>query len=536
MDVSKLAERLRELSGQRLIFYRKNQPVSLSYTEVYADVQAAVSGLESYGIEPGMHVGLLAENCYEWIVYDLALLQLNCITVCFPPEEFSNVPLESLGEKYALNLLLISEKERKRRQDSTGWVISLERDDDRSAVVRRFDEQQREMKDDRFPLDPTVMTLAFSSGTSGTLKCLMISKRGTEEWLKSFGYHYSFKPDDRMLVVLPLSNFQQRLMIYTAICYGFNLILTDPLGMFRALKEMQPTILIGPPMFYEVLENRFRSLPFWRQQSLLAIGRLISLVPARDYRGKLRRWLFEPFHSAFGSNVRLMLTGMAPCKGSTLRLFDLLGLPLFQVYGLTETGLVAWNLPGRNRIGSVGKTVSEGSVTIAADGEIIVRYEHPLACGYLHCSEDEERRTFLDDKRIATGDIGKFDKDGYLYIMGRKKEIIITQGGYKIQPEPLEAAIEELPEVSRGVILGGDGLPYLIAVVSLRAQSTPEVEKNIRRVVAKLNKESHSSSQIGQVIFTDTQFNIANGFLTRNLKVDRRAVYQSFKGSLLRTA
>lgn len=533
MNLSELAEKLSDRTGQGISYYRQGRSIRKAYAEVSEDVRVAVGTLRGWGVEPRMRVGLLAENSYQWIVYDLALLELNCLSVSFPPEEFAATSLEDLGEKYALHLLLISKKERRRRLTALAWVATIDDEGNRNAHVRRFDERAGDGNRDVFSLDADVLTLAFSSGTSGMLKCLLISRRGTERWLSAFGEHFSFRPDDSMLVVLPLSNYQQRLMVYTAIYYGFNLLLTDPAGLFRALKEMRPTILIGPPMFYEMAENRFHSLPALKRKLISAAGRAIHYGTVEPIRGKLKRKLFAPFYEAFGGNVRLMLTGMAPSRRSTLELFGLIGLPLYQVYGLTETCLIAWNLHGANRIGSVGKPVFANTVTLAADQEIIVEDDTPLSVGYLYCDEEEERRTYCGDKRIATGDIGRFDKDGYLYIVGRKKQTIITQGGYKVQPEVLEQAIERAPEVSRAVVFGGGELSGLVALVSLRQEDDAEVEKRVQSIVDKLNGEVPTASQIGRVVFTTTQFRADNGFLTRNLKIDRRAVYEAFRKSLL---
>lgn len=537
MDVSKLTDRLAELQDQTLSYYQGSRLIKVSYPQMCADVYAALDRLELLGVERGMRVGLISENSYQWIVYDLALLRLGCVTVCIPPTEFANVSTDEMAEQYRLNLLFMSAKERSRRPESFDWIVGLEQIDDPAVAALRKVNSSAERNGHERSLEPGVMSLAFSSGTAGKLKCLQISKQGTEEWLRAFGHNYAFKPDDRMLVILPLCNFQQRLMVYTAICFGFNLLLADPAQMFRALKEMQPTILIGPPAFYEVAENRFRNLPPRKRFLLSSVASIIGLIPFRRWRSALlQRWL-KPFYEAFGGKMRLMLTGMAPCKRSTLDLFALLGLPLFQVYGLTETGLITWNLPGRNRIGSVGKPVREGSVEIADDGEIIVHSKNPLALRYLYCSEEEEKKTFRGYGEIATGDIGRCDKDGYYYIVGRKKEIIVTQGGYKVQPEQLETVLEELPEVSRAVVLGGGDLPGLVAIVSLRVGGNSEVQKkSVSLAVERLNTRQHSAARICQVIFTDVQFSTANGFLTSNLKIDRRAIYQSFKNGLLEVA
>lgn len=521
MQLARLAERLSELPGQAVHYYDGASLTRKPYPEVFSDVERFASRLRAAGLGPGSRVGLLGENSYDWIVCELALLRAGCVSVCFSPEEFAHVALAELAERYRLHLMVASPKELVRRKEPHPWVITLGGDGE---------EIRPRPEPGGLPLDEDIFTLVFSSGTSGKLKCLMISMRGTEALIESFGRLYRFRPDDAILVFLPLSIYQQRWMLYAAIWYGFDLHLAEPARLFKALREMKPTIIGAPPLFYEVFEKRFRSLPTHKRALLSAAGRLLyAFGPAR---AALARKIFSPFHEALGGRTRLMLTGAAPTRRSTLECFTRLGLPLYEGYGLTETGYISLNLPGRNRVGSVGQLVSPDSVSIAPDGEIVFNSDRPLSRGYLFSDEQEQRKTYLDANRIATGDVGHIDEDGYLYLTGRKKEIIITQGGYKVHPESLEREIEGSPEVSRAVIFGGEELAGLAALVSLQARD-PAAERRIRAVVDRLNKQLPPAARIAQVVFTTTQFTVENGLLNRNLKVDRRAVFAAHRGEIL---
>jgi Long-chain acyl-CoA synthetases (AMP-forming) len=523
MDLARLTDRLLDLPDQAIYFFDRTTLIRKPYPELFADVTRFEGNLRAAGIRPRMCVGLLAENSYEWIVCELALLRINCVSVCFSPDEFASYSLAKLVEKYGLQLLFVSPKELQRHNEQHDAVVKLTVNGE--GIPVRFDRKE-------CSLDADVFTLVFSSGTSGVLKCLMITKSGTEELIDGFGELYKFKPDDAILMFLPLSIFQQRWMLYTAIWYGFDLHLTDAPRVFKALKEMKPTIIGAPPLLYELFERRFQSLPPRKRGLLSAVGRLVSFVPFEALRSTLARRIFAQFHEALGGRVRLMLTGAAPTRRSTLECFARLGLPLYEGYGLTETGYISINLPGRNRVGSVGKLVGRGRVSIASDGEIIFASDHPLSCGYFSGDQQEQRKTFLDGKRIATGDIGHFDKDGYLYLTGRKKEIIVTQGGYKVHPESLEKEIEYAPAVMRAVIFGGGELAGLAALVSLQARDEA-AEKRVQIMVDRLNKQLPTQTRIGRLIFTTKEFTTENGFLNRNLKVDRRAVFAAYRSELL---
>lgn len=531
MNITELCNRLSQLPGCEVTYFKGNRVHRKTYPEAALDVKVFSEWMVRSGVTRGMRVGILAENCYEWLLCEIASLQLGCVFVTFPPDEFVNVSLDSMAEKYALRLMLLSGKEQIRRQTPRAWTGCIDDDTLREMSVRAplATEQNGGMT---FSLDPDVYSLVFSSGTSGKLKCILMYKRGTEELLDAYGKNYNFEPTDQILVVLPLSNFQQRLMMYTAIWYGFNMQIADPPRFFLALKEMRPTILAGPPAFFEVVENRFRNLPP-RQRFLLQIAAwLVGRVPFRAPRERLLKKLFAPFHKAYGGRVRIMLTGSAPIRESTLVLFEQMGFPIYQVYGLTEVGFVAWNLPGRNRRGSVGKLVFQGGAYLAEDGEIMVHRKFPQSPGYLD-DQEEQALTFLGAKGVATGDIGRFDEDGYLYIIGRKKQIIITQGGYKLQPEPIETEIERCPDVDRVVLFGGGDLPLLVALVCLRGKDDPEVRQRVKRHIDLLNLALPSPSRVGRVVYTANGFTRENGLLTRNLKINRPAVYQAFHSVLM---
>ncbi len=189
-------------------------------------------------------------------------------------------------------------------------------------------------------------------------------------------------------------------------------------------------------------------------------------------------------------------------------------------------------LPGANKRGSVGKLFVEDSVSLAEDGEIIVHQQALITRGYYECDGEDPALTYLTPNTVATGDIGRFDRDGFLYLIGRKKEIIITSQGIKVHPELIESQINECPSVDRGVVFGS-GLPYLVALISIREQLSPAVESQIKSHIEKISAKLPTASAIVRYFITTEQFTRENGFLTRNLKLDRRALFRHFREDIL---
>ena len=379
--------------------------------------------------------------------------------------------------------------------------------------------------------EPDLFSLVFSSGTSGRLKCLKISRRGTEAVVASFGRDFRFRPDDSILAFLPLSSFQQRWMLYAAIHYGFNFSLSVASRLFQALRDMRPTVIGAAPLLYETIEARYQALPASKRRALDVARALLGCMP-EVVRRRLARRIFRQVHEVFGCNIRFAIAGAAPIRIKTLRFFASIGMPLYSAYGLTEVGFLSWNVPGKVRLGSVGKEVYPGSLEVAADGEILFSHPDLLSYGYLEVDPEEERKTFLSPSRVATGDIGHFDARGFLYIDGRKKDIIITPGGYKIQPEDLERVIEENAKVGRAVVFGGEDMVGVTALVSLPEGSDQGLQTVVEADIDALNRRLPRPSRITKVVFTSQQFTMDSGLLNHNLKVDRRKVLQRFRGEL----
>lgn len=521
MDLRQLLSRISERKHQNsIITFEKGGVVRRTHADVYEDVVVACNRLKAYGVRAGMRVGILACNCYEWIIYDVALLELRAVSVAFT-DDFSSMNSDELIEKYCLSLLLIQRSDEPHKQgrhsEAIAWL------DGGKSPVRVI---ERELPPADWEFQNTGMV--FSSGSSGRLKGLKLNRMGIEASVDAFTQVAGPLPDDCLLLFLPISNFQQRLMYYSALWYGFDLIITDPTRLFRALKELHPSILIAPPMLYEAFETRFSNLPPWKQRAARILGGLIKIAPARSARQKLDRILFKDAYEALGGRMRFMVTGMAPIKRSTLDLFNLMDLPLFETYGITEFGGVALNVPGANRPGSVGKLLPGVRVELAPDGEVIAIRKYRIASTYFECAEGEAESTFITHDRVATGDIGRFDNDGYLYLIGRKREMIVTSGGTKIHPEIPEKEIEGCPDVARAVVFSDPDTAALVTVVLPRNPADKNAKARIQHFIDEMN-EKRTSFAVHRIIFTDVVFSRENGFLRPNLKLDRNRIAQHFQ-------
>lgn len=503
IDLRDIVDRIRDRSaGNEVATYEQGRVVRRSFAELGQAVRTTAHLLRAAGVEPGMRVGIRAPNSYGWMIHELALIDLRAVSVAFTAD-FADTPAELLCSKYDLALMLPAKlgADTAIPDTATGPVGAPDPEFERPGLI-------------------------FSSGSAGGLKGMVLNRRGIEASVEAFAGALRPRHDDRLLLFLPMSNFQQRLMYYAALWYGFDLIVVEPVHLFRALKELSPTIVIAPPAFFEAIENRVASLPVRSRRLAHAAGKAAGLLPAAPLRRRARRAIFAKVHEALGDNIRFMVTGMAPIKRGTLELFQTMGLPLFETYGLIESGSVALNVPGANRIGSVGRPLAGVQVALADDGEIIVRREHPIAVRYFECAEGENERTFVDGA-VVTGDIGRFDSDGFLYLVGRKKEVIVTGGGEKIHPAVIEADIAACPDIACAVVIPRQSTSDLAAIVAPRDPRDAQAAQRIHQFVDRLNAQWRNVS-VGKVVLTDQPFSLENGFLRPNLKLDRTQISKHF--------
>ncbi|HYI62228.1 MAG TPA: AMP-binding protein [Acidimicrobiales bacterium] len=487
-----------------------------SYSEVRTDVEQLMSDLRDCDLGAGDLVGVLGPNSYEWAVADLALLGLGCVSVAVPTEP-SNRPVDIRGisERYQLSAVLVTGP---LRVDGDLPPEAAVLGDGRSTLRKRI-------VADPPSLPEEVFTIAFSSGTAGTTKGLMVSQLGISNTIQQTGLAWEVTPDDDVLIAMPFSSLQQRVMLYVAIWFGFDATVVAPERMFQKLRDLAPTIILGPPSFFEIVETRLRAASA-REALPRHLAAALHLVPG-DASLRLRQRLGRRWTDIYGRRARLLLTGSAPVSPRLVALFHQLGRPLYEIYGCTEVGWVTSNLPGAYRIGTAGRPVKGVEVTIGSDDEILVDARCPQVLGYVFDGVETQDAVFRPDGTIATGDLGHLDGDGYLQLVGRKKNVIVTRSGVKINPEELEHDIEASCQVKKAVVVSNGHGSSLSCVVWLDEWQEAERVQAIETYISNANAKKDSAHKISNVVFRpDQELTPETGLLTRNLKVDRNAVMQ----------
>jgi long-chain acyl-CoA synthetase len=494
------------------LFYENGARKTKKFSEVYIDVQNAARYLIGKGLKRGTRVGILGKNCYTWVVIDLACLHCGLVTVPLEPTHLTDV--DDLIKEYNLSLVATNLK-------STFWSSPLIVHFDQVRLVLSMQSPELEvvnwMNDDIF-------TFNFTSGTSSKPKAVEVKKKSFDHLISGSQNLFGFRSDDRFLVFLPLNVYLERCYIYSAIIIGFDIILISAEHVFRSLQSDSPTVVIGIPYFFENVQKLFVAKVesnVW-MNVLLKLHRLLDKVGLAFLLGKP----FILFKKLWGGRMRYLLCGSAPIREGVLRFYQSMGIPIYEGYGMNEiAGMITLNHPKAIRIGSVGKPFPGKNVTFDEQNQIIV--DSPFHANSRYFNEDDivNQKTYIDDTRVATGDVGFIDKDGFIFITGRIKDMIILSNGRKIHPTPEETRIEEMLPASNCCIFGDDK-PYLTALIVPNGKALSR--EYIKTKLEEYNSGVPDEKQIKDFFISDEPFSVDNGLLTPAFKLNRKYLYQKY--------
>ena len=494
--------------------FERGKTARHTHAALYDDVVRARENLRAWGVKAGTRVGIYAPNSYHWLVHDLALIELHAVSMPFT-DDFAGKIDQDLLDRYNVALLLIAKKDARLFAQIPAHVAFIDADNENIRALERLPSDEPDLADQH--------SLVFSSGSAGGLKGLVISRKGVETTMPPIYDALSIGTGDSLLLFLPMSNFQQRGMGYAALWYDFDLIITDYTQLFAAMPALNPTVLIAPPVLYQMLHVEYEKYPGWKKSLWSALGAALAVLPSASLRQGLARHLFGDFYKQFGSRIRLLATGMAPIRREMGKFFERLQLPLCESYGMVEAGSLTFRPPSSKAYGSVGKLLGGIDVSFTPDGEIIVNRESSLTLRYFQCADGENERVFLGPGRIATGDMGRLDTDGNLYLLGRKRELLVMPNGLKLHPEAIEQELNSCPDVAHTVLGMKPHATHLTCVVDIVPPGGPDVQARVTKFANSLASTKKAAPFV-EVVFADAPFTTENGMLRPNMKIDRKAI------------
>jgi len=509
--------------GDEPRFYRRTDATwtAYSWARFAADIRAAARYLGDNGFEPGECGAIYAHNSVEWAVAALAIQACGGVMVPIYPASTAEQAAYILEHSEARFLFVGDDDLSQRARETPGITAQLAkliRLDNQAAAAEETswselmevggicDNAHPEIFDARLANvgNDDVGLMLYTSGTSGRPKGVPLTHNNTglnaADWFQS---NQSLLHEDAVdLFWLPMSHIFGFGELCLGNTLGFTSYMTSPYEALELIGEVQPTTFFSVPAYWEKL------------------ARTAMAEPTEELRNKR---LLE----ATGGRMRFCLSGGAGLKREIKELFHTNGILIVEGYGLTETSpTLTINRPDDFRFDSVGKPLPSVQLRLADDGEILAK--GPNVFGGYHKDAEATAGAFDEDGWFHTGDIGRFTEDGFLQIIDRKKDILVTAGGKNVAPANIELRFRDEPLIEHLVVYG-DSQKYLVAGVWVGADTElAAAEQRIGEVVTKVNGELARYETIKKFFVRNEPLTVEAGHLTSSLKLRRKAVYAAF--------
>ena len=543
------------------------QPVTAR--EVEEEIRATAKGLIASGVQIGDRVAIMARTRYEWTILDFATWFAGGVVVPIydtsSAEQIDWILNDSHSVAIVVETPALAEIVKSVQPSHTRHMWTMT--DDVLAVLR---EAGKHIGDDeidrrRNALTPaSLATLIYTSGTTGKPKGVQLSHAN---FLSECGNvvqgasELFLKPGGSTLLFLPVAHVFGRMVQIGSISAGLHMAhCSDPVGRLPMdLASFKPTFVLAVPRIFEKIYNGAEAKAeaagkgdIFRKAAAVAIAYSEALDKKKVSpilklkHGLFDKLVYSKIRAGMGGRVEAAISGGAPLGARLGHFYRGAGVTVLEGYGLTETTAGATlNLIGAQRVGSVGRPIPGTSVKIAEDGEVLLR--GPIVMDGYWQNQAANDEVFDSERWFKSGDLGKLDEDGFLYIVGRKKELIVTAGGKNVAPAVLEDRLRAHPLVSQCMVVG-DNQPFIAALVTLDPDALkawvannkkdgaaigdlvndPDLIAVIQTAVDEANKAVSKAESIRKFALLSTDFTIAGGHLTAKLSVKRHVVAKEF--------
>ena len=543
------------------------QPVTAR--EVEEEIRATAKGLIASGVQIGDRVAIMARTRYEWTILDFATWFAGGVVVPIYDTSSAEQIDWILNDSHSVAIIVetpaLAELVKTVQPSHTRHMWTMTED-----VLTVLREAGKHIGDDeidrrRNALTPaSLATLIYTSGTTGKPKGVQLSHAN---FLSECGNvvqgasELFLKPGGSTLLFLPVAHVFGRMVQIGSISAGLHMAhCSDPVGRLPMdLASFKPTFVLAVPRIFEKIYNGAEAKAeaagkgdIFRKAAAVAIAYSEALDKKKVSpilklkHGLFDKLVYSKIRAGMGGRVEAAISGGAPLGARLGHFYRGAGVTVLEGYGLTETTAGATlNLIGAQRVGSVGRPIPGTSVKIAEDGEVLLR--GPIVMDGYWQNQAANDEVFDSERWFKSGDLGKLDEDGFLYIVGRKKELIVTAGGKNVAPAVLEDRLRAHPLVSQCMVVG-DNQPFIAALVTLDPDALkawvannkkdgaaigdlvndPDLIAVVQTAVDEANKAVSKAESIRKFTLLTTDFTIAGGHLTAKLSVKRHIVAKEF--------
>lgn len=533
---------------------------SLTYEQLRDEVVVLALALKKLGIKPGDRAILMSENRPEWVITDLALSSIGAIGAPLH-EVLSATQLADVIEELGPKAIFFSGEETEEKMISISaqiakisTLISFEKKDTEALGKLHYfkelidnheatEEEKQAIVDASRDIDPgSVCTIIYTSGTTGHLKGVQLTHANIIANLEGIRGSICSDENDRFFSILPLSHvFERTAGYYVPLYFGSSIGYSIDLAkVSQEIAERKPTIMVAVPRLFEkiyekVLEKVNKNI----------VSKLIFRIAfGRRHAGKQGDFLdnifdkivFSKIRASFGGETKFFVSGGAKLSEKIGKFFDTVGLTILEGYGLTETSpVIAVNQLTSYKFGTVGHVLSNIEVKIGKGDEILVKGPSVMK-GYLR--DEDNKEAFTADGWFKTGDMGYIDKNDFLTITGRIKDLIVLTTGKKIAPVPIEEALELSEYIEQACVLG-DGYKHIIALVVPNFEALKEkfgiseksqllkdesVLQHLKTEIEFATRNMASIEKVRKYILLKDPFSVESGEMTPTLKLRRHII------------
>jgi long-chain acyl-CoA synthetase len=553
---------------------------SLTWAEYRDVVHQAAAGLESLGVGDGEFVAIMAGNRPEHVIADYATVHTGATPVTIYSTLAAN-QIQYIADNCKATVAILEDLDFMKRweeiraelpnlryivlisgaenYDTVDWVLGWDELVARGA--HRLEEDPEVVNRSAAAITPdTLATLIYTSGTTGTPKGVMISQRNVVWTLESLRRAADLEMGQRMVSYLPLAHIAERLATHYLGTYLAGQVWYCPslAGVLEYIQYARPTIFVGVPRVYEKFHSRLQAR-FAEAEGLkgVILNKALELNAKRvdaEQEGKngpalaglLDGIALSKVREGLGMDeVKIAVTAAAPINPDLVKFFHIIGVPLHEIYGMSEnTGPATVTYPNI-KFGSVGKRLPGVELKTGEDGELMMR-GGIVSEGYFRM-DDVTRETFDSEGWLHSGDLARIDDEGNVWIVGRKKEIIITASGKNIAPARLETLLGNHPLISKACMVG-DQRKFLSMIIALDHEEAPEwaaanglefedletfsrlpeVQEEVARAVGEANETVARVEQVKKWVIVPDVWTPDSGEITPSLKLKRRVVLDKY--------
>ncbi|HEX4718038.1 MAG TPA: AMP-dependent synthetase/ligase [Thermoleophilaceae bacterium] len=568
----------------RLALKTLDGSAELTWGEYNDRVKKAAAGLSSLGLKKGDTIAIMLANRPEFHIVDAAAMHLGATpfsiyntytadqiaflvedaapTVAVTEQQFLDRLVSARDRDNALEHIVVVDG------DAPEGGLTLEELEQKGGEDFDFDAGWQAIEPD------DVLTLIYTSGTTGNPKGVQITHRNIIETVRSYAQIIDFPDGGRIVSYLPMAHIAERnVSQYLPMAFGFEVTsIENPRDLAAALPQVHPTWFFAVPRIYEKLKSGLEAMldnledDEAKQRIKGALEMSLKRVEAiqageevpqdlEENWQKADKELFANLRAAIGlDQLEACNVGAAPTPPEVIKFFHAIGVPLAELWGMSETtGAGATNPPDKIRIGTVGPPAPGIEIKLAdEDNEILIR--GPVVMPGYRNNDEQTRETMTDDGWLMTGDIGEFDEEGYLKIVDRKKELIINAAGKNMSPANIESHLKSCGPLIGQAIAIGDGRPYNVALLTLDPDNLPgflkeagidsdtsdleslaeneKVLEAVQKEVDKANEQMARVEQIKKFKILPTEWEPGGDELTPTMKLKRKPIAEKYEDEI----